>query len=110
VRNAVEFLDLVCKETRSPNEDDASLNFDGTTIWSGPIRSGTTAAIETIRVRRDSPGVLRLWQTDAPNRTIACLGRETVEQDAAEPGTLTAHFTRDGADYTLSYRLLQVPD
>jgi hypothetical protein len=110
VRNAVEFLGLACNATRDSNEDEASLNFNGATIWSGRIRKGATATLETIRVMPDSTGAVRLWQTDAPNRTLACLGRETVRQGETGPGIRTARFTREGADYTLSYKLLQIPD
>lgn len=110
MRNAVEFLGLVCKKTRDSNEDDVSLNFNGATVWPGRIRSDTTTVIDTIKVMPDPTGVAMFWQTDAPSRTLACLGRQTIQQVDTEPGTVTALFTRDGADYTLSYKLLQIPD
>jgi hypothetical protein len=110
VRNAVEFVGLVCHKTRSQSNDEASLVFNDVPIWSGNIRDGATAKLQTISVMPESSAVLRLWQLDPPNRTISCLGRETVQYDAAGQGTQTARFTRDGAEYDLSYKFLQVPD
>jgi hypothetical protein len=111
MRTAVEFLDLYCTSTKGPDEDDVNLKFNGATLWSGPIRSGITRKIETIKVILDPPGTVELWQEGAPRRTISNLGRHTISQgDADYSGTPSAQFTSEGAEYTLSYRFLQIPD
>ena len=111
VRYGVEFLELDCKGTRNSSEDVVALNFGDSTLWSGRIRSKTRAPIETIKPISGDSGIVRLWHTEAGSRTVSCLGRHTIRlADDDGPEATTASFTRDGAQYTLSYKLFQIPD
>ena len=111
MRTAVEFLDLYCTKTKGPDEDEVNLRFNRATLWSGPIRSGITRKIETIKVIPDPTGTVELWQGGFPPRTVNNLGTQTISQpDADDSGTTSAQFTAEGAEYTLSYRFLQIPD
>ena len=111
MRTAVEFLDLNCTKTKELGEDEVNLKFNRATLWSGPIRSGITRKIETIKVIPDPTGIVELWQDDSPRRTVNKLGTQTISQlDADYSGTLSAQFTTEGAEYALSYRFLQIPD
>jgi hypothetical protein len=110
MRAAVEFLDLYCARTKEPNEDEVTLKFNRATLWAGPIRSGITKKIETIKVVQDQTVTVELWQDDSPRRTVNRLGTETLGRTDDDSGTRTAQFTTDAADYTLSYRFLEVSD
>ncbi|MET8031191.1 hypothetical protein [Streptomyces avermitilis] len=110
MRNAVEFLDLSCAETKESGEEEVSLGFGGVTLWSGRIGSGMTREIGTIKVMPEATGIVKFWHVDSPGRTVTTLGRHTVRQLDAEPGTMSVRFANDGADYNLSYRVLQIPE
>jgi hypothetical protein len=111
MRTGVEFLDLYCANTKGPDEDEVTLKFNGATLWSGPIRSGITRKIETIKVISDQTGIVELWQEGFPRRTINRLDTQTIsEGDVDYSGTPSAQFTAEGAEYPLSYRFLQIPD
>jgi hypothetical protein len=110
MRTAVEFMNLYCSTTRESNEDELSLKFDRATLWSGPMRSGVTRKIEIIKVIPDPTGTVELWHEDTPRRTINKLGTQTIRQIEPDSGARSIQFATEGGDYTLSYRLLQIPD
>jgi hypothetical protein len=110
MRTAIEFINLYCAKTKEPNEDELSLKFNRATLWSGPIRSGITREIETIKVISDSGGIVELWQEDTPHRIVNKLGTQEIHHHKADSGTMSARFATGGVDYKLSYRFLQIPD
>jgi hypothetical protein len=111
MRTGVEFLDLYCANTKGPEEDEVTLKYNGATLWSGPIRSGITRKIDTIKVISDPTVNLELWQEGFPRRTINRLGMQTLSEGEVDySGTTSAQFTAESAEYTLSYRFLQIPD
>ena len=110
MRTAVEFADLYCTKTKEPSEDEVSLKFDRSTLWSGPIRSGLTKNIGTIKVIPDGDVVVELWHDDGPRRTISKIGAQPIQKDEDGSSPRSAQFSGEGGDYTLSYRFLQIPD
>ena len=111
MRTAVEFVDLYCAKTKGPDEDEVGLRFNGATLWSGPFQGGITRKIETIKVLPDPTGTIELWQGGFPRRTFNNLGTQTIgPPDADHSESQSAQFTAEGAEYTLSYRFLQIPD
>ncbi|WP_232661614.1 hypothetical protein [Pseudonocardia sp. TRM90224] len=109
MRYGVEFLELTCQESRNPDEDLVTLNIGDSPLWSGRIRSKSKALIGTIKPLAGEAATLRLWHTEVGERTISCLGRQVVSRDGGAPDAEAA-FTRDGAHYTLSYRLVRIQD
>lgn len=90
--------------------------FGGTRLWSGRVEPGTTATVGLIKVMPRTTGVVKLWQIGA-ERVLTGLGRHRVEPvdgdaEAVDVDTRvrSARFTRDGADYELTYRVLRIPD
>lgn len=117
MRDAVEFMELACKEVRTTELDELSLMFGGSRLWSGRVEPGTTATVGLIKVMPRTSGVVKLWQIDGAERVLTGLGRHRVEPgdgdaEAVDVDTRvrSAHFTRDGAHYELTYRVLRIPD
>lgn len=109
MRTAVEFLELYCAKTKGQSEDEVSLKFNQAVIWSGPMRNGITRKIETIKATPELTGTVELWHEDPPRRNLNKLGTHAI-QPSVDPGALRIKFTEEGADYTLAYKLLQIPD
>jgi hypothetical protein len=110
MRPAVEFIELRCDATKEPDEDEVTVRFNRTPLWSGPIRSGITRRLETIKVLSDESAVVELFEDDFARRTVNSLGVQKIQAADADSGDQKAEFATDGARYTLSYKVLQIPD
>jgi hypothetical protein len=114
MRDAVEFMELACTVTQAPDLDELSLMFGGARLWSGRMEPGTTASVGLIKAMPRESGVIKLWQINGTERALTGLGRHRVAATDDDPadegaGVRTARFTRDGAEYALTYRVLRIP-
>lgn len=109
MRNAIEFLDLVCHESHTSDVDELSLMLGGARLWSGRLAPGAAAGVKLIKVIPEVGGVVKLWHIDTGQRVLTGLGRHRVEVDADTRARVVA-FSRGGARYELTYRVLQVAD
>jgi hypothetical protein len=110
MRSAIEFLNVRCVATKSPTEDEISVKAGRATLWSGPMKAGQSREIGAIRVANKGAMDVALWQQEPGRRDIQVIASATLTEDGSRGESDEVSFAADGAEYVLSYRLIDVSD
>ena len=99
---------LKCKETEDWGKDECRLEINGDGVRKASLKKSMNDG-DTWRLDRsytfNNSATIKLWDEDSPD-SDDFLG--SVLLDTRVRNDATARFTRDGADYTLSYRVEKV--
>ena len=107
---ALRLIRIVCFKTEDGVlfGDEAYLQADGTRIW-GPtdIREGDERSLLAVPLQPFRRSIdLALFDDDAPDADDH-LGTVRISRNAFRAGVQTATFTLDGANYTVTYKVVK---
>lgn len=106
----VRLVRLACSVTEdSTGADEAYLNYNGERVFGiRKINDGQTLEIGVVR-RINGSAVVSLFDEDSPDADDF-LGSITISEQELNQGLRSQNFTRDGAFYTLFYRVRVAED
>jgi hypothetical protein len=106
----VKLVRLACNTTEdSTGADEAYLNYNGERVFGiRKINDGQTLEIGVVR-RIDGSAVVSLFDEDSPDPDDF-LGNITISEQELNRGLRSQNFNRDGARYTLFYRVRVADD
>jgi hypothetical protein len=104
----VKFYTLRCIETQDSSEDELWVDFRGQRVWGrGDINKGEVrhhVNPNPFTMAGSDADVISLWDKDDLDPDDH-LGDHIVRTSSSGRGEQVAHFTGDGAHYTLSYEV-----
>jgi hypothetical protein len=105
----VRLVRLTCQRTEdTTGADEAKLTYNGETVFRTRINDGQTRTIGIVR-RVNGQARVNLFDEDSPDADDF-LGSITISESELNQGSRSQDFFRDGANYTLFYRVSPLED